>query len=228
MRVVGYTRVSTEEQAMQGVSLAAQDERIRLYAKLYNADLVKIYADEGSSGYKLQRRGLQAVLAALESGEAEGVIITKIDRLNRNLEDFLYLISTYFVERYVLMSVSEQIDARTATGRFAITILAAVAQLQLETGRERTKEALDYKRKRGEYTGGTVPYGWRLGDGGKLIKEWKEQSTIAHARELRERGLTLRAIAAELVSSGQYPRGGQAWVPTQVKRLLRGVTIGGE
>lgn len=228
MRAIGYTRVSTEEQAQQGVSLAAQDERIRIYGRLYDAEITRVYSDEGSSGYKLNRRGLQAALAALEDGEAEAIVIAKIDRLSRNLQDFLHLLSKYFFDRYVLLSVGEQLDLRTPTGRFAVTILAAVAQLQLETGRERTKEALGYKRLRCEYTGGHVPYGWRLIEGGKLIQETQEQMTMAHARVLRERGLTMRAIADRLAEAGEYPRTGRRWAPAQIQRLLRDVIpIGG-
>lgn len=226
MRAVGYVRVSTEEQVRQGISLDAQRERIRLYANLYDVDIVEVYGDEGSTGYKLGRRGLQASLGAIEDGDAEAIIISQIDRLSRNLEDFLYLLSKYFMSRYVLMSVSEQLDCRTPTGKFALTILAAVAQLQLETTRERTKGALDYKRRRQEYIGGEVPYGWARGEGDKdkLVMVPSEQLTIANARELRSQGLTLRAIGKELISRGCFPRkGGGGWAPNQIKRLLRDV-----
>jgi DNA invertase Pin-like site-specific DNA recombinase len=221
MRALGYVRVSTEEQAQHGVSLDAQRERIGCYAKLYDLEVIEVFVDDGWSGDSLERPGLRDALSALEDGEAEAIIVAKLDRLSRNVRELLDLIAEHFSERFTLLSVAEQLDARTATGRFTITILAAVAQLELETIRERTREALAYKRGRGEYTGGQVPYGWRLGEDGILIANDAEQAAVDKARTLRRQGLPLRTIAVRLCEAGHYPRNGaRRWAPTQVMRLV--------
>src|SRR5262245_308121 len=86
-RVVGYVRVSSEHQADQGVSLQAQEEKIRQYCTLYDLDLVDIVVDAGVSAKTLQREGLQKALAMLENGHADGVVVVKLDRLTRNVAD---------------------------------------------------------------------------------------------------------------------------------------------
>lgn len=224
MRAVAYARVSTEEQALHGVSLAAQRGRIRSYAELYSVEIVQTCVDDGKSGDTMNRAGLRDAFEALEDGQAEAVIVAKLDRLSRNIRDLLGMLNDYFTgDRYALLSVAEQLDPRTPAGRFAITILAACAQLELETIRERTREAMQYKKSKGEYTGGGVPYGWCLCKSSGLLQPDKnEQAVLTLARQLRDNGLPLRRVAAELCQAGYYPRGGlRHWAPQQIKRLLR-------
>lgn len=85
MKVVGYVRVSTEEQATQGVSLQAQEAKLRQYCDLYGHDLAEVVIDAGQSAKTLNRPGLAKVLASLEAGEVEGVVILKLDRLTRTI-----------------------------------------------------------------------------------------------------------------------------------------------
>src|SRR5262245_37686887 len=119
MKVIGYIRVSTEEQANQGQSLDAQRAKIEAYAKLYDLDLVVMIEDVGQSAKTMNRAGLQKALAMLRRREAEGVIIAKLDRLTRSVADWQLLIDEFFGERSgrQLFSVSGSIDTRTAAGR---------------------------------------------------------------------------------------------------------------
>lgn len=227
MKVIGYVRVSTEEQADQGVSLAAQEERIHAYAKLYGLELVYMFREEGVSASTLERPKLQEALRSLESGAAEALVVAKLDRLTRSLPDLLALIGEYFSDSYALMSVAEQLDPRTASGRLVMNILGAVAQWELETISERTKAALKYKRDRGEYTGGGVPYGFKVSEDKTLVASPFEQAGIALAWRLRGEGRTLRDIGKELLLQGFPPRQGDAWSAQQVKRLLESGGNGG-
>src|SRR5438874_738968 len=115
-RVVGYVRVSSEHQVDQGVSLQAQEEKIRQYCALYDLPLIAIISDAGVSAKTLQREGLQKALGMLKSGQAEGVVVVKLDRLTRSVADLGSLITEYF-NSYALLSVGEQIDTRSASGR---------------------------------------------------------------------------------------------------------------
>src|SRR5579871_930657 len=99
MKVVGLTRVSTEEQAREGVSLAAQRSKIEAYCKLYDLELVELIEDAGQSAKSLKRPGLQKALAMLRKGEAQGLVICKLDRLSRNVADWNTLIDQYFGEK---------------------------------------------------------------------------------------------------------------------------------
>src|SRR5262245_12352055 len=92
MKVVGYIRVSTEEQATSGQSLDAQREKLAAYAKLYDLELVSILEDAGESAKSLNRPGLQDALGRLRRGDATGVLIAKLDRLTRSVADWQALI----------------------------------------------------------------------------------------------------------------------------------------
>ena len=99
MKVIGYVRVSTQEQADGGVSLAAQESKVRAYASLHDLDLVEVIIDAGESAKTIKRPGLQNALAMLKRGEASGMIVAKLDRLSRSVGDWNDLIDGYFGEK---------------------------------------------------------------------------------------------------------------------------------
>jgi site-specific DNA recombinase len=222
-RVVAYVRVSTEKQAEQGLSLDAQQAKLAAYAALYELDLVATEIDAGVSAKTLQRPALQRALGALKAGQAEALLVVKLDRLTRSVRDLGMLVETYFLAgKWSLMSVSEQIDTRTAAGHMVLNILAAVSQWERETIGERTAEAMAYKRQLREYTGGEPPYGWRLAaDGIHLDPHRAEQAIIGEALALKAAGLSLRKIGARLAMHGLLPRLGIAWNPKTVRDLLQ-------
>ena len=99
------------------------------YAALYELDLVAMEVDAGVRAKTLQRPALRQALARLKAGEAEALLVVKLDRLTRSVQDLGVLVETYFLAgKWSLMSVSEQIDTRTAAGRMVLHILAAVSQ----------------------------------------------------------------------------------------------------
>ena len=152
MRVVGYIRVSTEEQADRGLSLAAQRAKVEGYCRLYDLELVAIIEDAGQSAKTLKRDGLQHGLAMLRKGEAQGLVIAKLDRLTRSVGDWQDLIDCYFGERAgrQLFSVADSIDTRTAACRLVLNVLLSVAKWEREAIGERTRDALQHKIARGE------------------------------------------------------------------------------
>ena len=157
MKVIGYVRVSTEEQATDGVSMAAQEAKVRGFAALHDLDLVDVVIGAGESAKTLKRPGLQRALAMLKSGEADGLIVAKLDRLSRSVGDWQDLIERYFGERAgkTLMSVADSVDTRTAAGRMVLNIMMTVAQWEREAIGERTRDALKFKARRGERVGQT-------------------------------------------------------------------------
>ena len=222
MRTVAYLRVSTTKQADHGVSLAAQRAKVEAYASLYDLELVEIIEDAGASAKSLDRDGLSRALDMLTTGEADGLLVVKLDRLTRSVRDLDSLISRFFSgDRWSLMSVGEQIDTRTAAGRLVLNVLAAVSQWEREAVGERTKAAMAHKKANREYTGGRVPYGWTLADDGvKLLVNEAEQAVMTYAHELRSTGLSLRAVGARLADRGMTPKRGAKWHATSVKALL--------
>ncbi len=222
-RTVAYIRVSTDKQAEHGVSLDAQRAKVEAYASLYDLEIVAVLVDAGISAKTLNRPALSEALAMLDGGSADALLVVKLDRLTRSVKDLGVLVERYFARSNgpALMSVSEQIDTRSAAGRLVLNVLASVAQWEREATGERTSAALAHKKACGEYTGGRVPYGWTVGADGVTLDECKaEQAVIHEARELRAAGLSLRAVAARLEAAGHRTRKGGSWAPTQIKRLV--------
>lgn len=219
-RAVAYVRVSTEKQADAGHSLEAQQAKLSAYASLYELELVEVVVDAGASAKTLNRPGLQRALAMLKSGAASALVVVKLDRLTRSVRDLGELVEGFFSERgAALLSVSEQIDTRSAAGRLVLNVLASVSQWEREAIGERTAAVMRHKAEQGEYTGGQVPYGYRLVEGA-LVEVEAEQAVLSAAREAKRAGLTLRAIARELEARGLLSRTGRPFAPTQVARML--------
>ena len=218
-RAIAYIRVSTDKQATGGVSLAAQRAKVEAYAALYDLELVEVVTDAGVSAKRLDRPGLSHALARIDAGEADALLVVKLDRLTRSVRDLDVLISRYFgrPDGPALLSVSEQIDTRSAAGRLVLNVLASVSQWEREAIGERTAAALRHKRERGEYTGGRTRYGFRrVGD--REVAHVGERRVISQARNLRDSGLSYRAVSEELASRGHFTRKGTPFTPAQIRR----------
>jgi DNA invertase Pin-like site-specific DNA recombinase len=158
----------------------------------------------------------------LKASQAEALLVVKLDRLTRSVVHLGQLVEDYFADgKWALLSVGEQIDTRSAAGRLVLNVLASVSQWEREAIGERTAAAMQHKASLGEYTGGEVPYGYRLtDDGGHLAPEPSEQRVLVAARQLRAGGLSLRGVARELNTQGFRSRSGKQFAPVQVARMV--------
>jgi DNA invertase Pin-like site-specific DNA recombinase len=214
--------VSTEKQADLGVSLDAQRAKVEAYASLYDVELVEVVVDAGVSAKTLDRPGLTRALDMLRSGKADALLVVKLDRLTRSVRDLGDLVEGLFASgKVALLSVSEQIDTRTAAGRLVLNVLASVSQWEREATAERTAAAMAHKSAQGEYTGGVVPFGYRLADDGvRLVEVPEEQEVIRLARSLRAEGRSLRAVAKELTARGIRGRSGKPLASMAIHRMV--------
>ena len=131
LRVIGYTRVSTLEQSREGVSLDNQEYKIRAYADLKDMELVEMIVEEGKSGKTMNRPGLQKIINLINNKQIDGVICYKLDRLTRKTRDLLYLIEDVFAKNDIqFISLNENIDTSSASGKFFLTVMGAMAQLE--------------------------------------------------------------------------------------------------
>lgn len=219
-KAIAYVRVSTEKQADAGLSLEAQKAKVTAYAGLYDLELVEVIVDAGVSAKSLNRPGLDRALAMLKSGKAEALVVVKLDRLTRSVRDLGDLVERYFASgKAALLSVSEQIDTRSAGGRLVLNVLASVSQWEREAIGERTAAVMQFKASQGEYTGGAAPYGFRV-EAGQLVEVEAEQLVVTAARELRAAGLSLAKVSAALAARGLLTRTGKVFAPVQVSRLI--------
>ena len=220
-RVVGYVRVSTEEQRN---GPEAQREALAAWCARNGAELVAVLEDRGvSGGAALDRRpGLLAALEALEEHGAGRLLVAKRDRLARDV------MVAAMVERMaarvgaVVVAADGAGDGEGPEAMLMRRMVDAFAEYERALIRARTRAALASKRARGERTG-CVPMGSRVAaDGVHLEADPAEAEALALVRELRAEGLSIRAIAGALDARGVPARGGR-WHPTTVARLLRRV-----
>ena len=168
--VAAYLRVSTEEQAEQGISIPAQKARITAYCQAQGWNLYNFYIDDGYSGKNLDRPAMQKLIADAKDQAFAAIVVIKLDRLSRRQKDVLYLIEDVFEPNYVgFKSVSEPFDTTTPFGKAAIGMMAVFAQLERETIIERVKEAKKEAARQGRFMGGPVPYGYKHIPGGKSV-----------------------------------------------------------
>jgi DNA invertase Pin-like site-specific DNA recombinase len=198
-----------------------QRAKIEAYALALDVELVDVIVDSGCSAKTLDRTGLQTALSMITGKKpiASALLVAKLDRLTRSVKDLAELVDTVFSKKATLLSVSDQIDTRTATGRMVLNMIGTIAQWERETISERTKAAMQHKKAKGEYTGGRVPYGFSLVDGA-LVPNAFEQYVIKRANQLHSLGLSLRKIAATFSVEGILSRVGSALHAMQVQRML--------
>jgi DNA invertase Pin-like site-specific DNA recombinase len=221
MKAIGYARVSTDKQADFGVSLEAQTEKLRAMAVVQGAELIEMIVDAGESAKSLNRPGMARLLALVDAGAVDAVIVAKLDRLTRSVKDLAELLERFTRRGVALVSVAESLDTGSAAGRLVLNIMTAVSQWEREAIGERTRDAMRHKRANRERVG-TVPFGYRLAtDGTHIEADPAEQTILARARELKQTGLTTRRIAAELNHEGYVTRRGTAWRFQYVADALR-------
>ncbi len=135
MKTIGYVRVSTDKQADRGVSLDAQAEKIRAMAVVHSAELLDIIVDGGESAKSLNRPGMSRLLALVDAGEVQVVIIAKLDRLTRSVKDLCTLLERFSKRGVALISVAESLDTGSAAGRLVLNIMTAVSQVGTRSDR---------------------------------------------------------------------------------------------
>lgn len=223
-KAIGYVRVSTEEQAHDGVSMDAQSAKIRAYADLYGIELVEVIVDAGESAKSLKRPGLQRALGLLQDGEADGLLIAKLDRLSRSVVDWNLLINDYFGDKAgkEIWSVADSIDTTTAAGRLVLNVLMSVAQWEREAIGERTKDALQHKKSKGERVG-QIPYGFTVSEDGKTLLEIPEQQEVIELmKNLRDEGISFSKIGREMEERNiPTAKKGKKWTHKNVASILR-------
>ena len=219
-KAIGYIRVSTTDQAVEGVSLDNQRAKIKAYADLKDLELIEIIEDAGISAKNLNRPGAQRVLEMAKRKQIDAVICYKLGRMFRSTVDALETTKDFDKWGVAFHSIQESLDTQSAMGRFFFTLTAALAEMERGIISERTSSALQHKRAKGEKTGGDVPFGYDSTDG-RLTENQDEQSIIRIAHSLKERGYSLQRIANHLNSKEYKTKKGASWKPSQVQRILK-------
>lgn len=227
MKAVTYSRVSTEDQGLNGVSLAHQSDKCKLQAQLADMEIIGEIVDSGKSAKNLNRPGIQQILDMVKRKEIQAVIIYKLDRLTRNVSDLNRLVETFTKNGVSLISVKDSLDTQSAAGRMVINILGTISQWEREAIGERTKDALGFKKSEGRKYTGITPFGFTLNGADEYQEEPKEQEVIREIVRLRdETRMSFQAIADYLNGVGVPTRKGNPWIKTSTGAIYNGTKSG--
>jgi putative DNA-invertase from lambdoid prophage Rac len=203
MAVYGYCRVSTLRQANEGESLDVQRRQIEGYSLMHGLTLDGVLVEEGVSGsVPVEERPVGGQLfAKLERGDI--IIAAKLDRLFRSALDALKVVESLKGRgvKLHLLDLGGDI-AGNGLSKLFLTIAAAFAQAERDRIRERIGQVKADQKARGRFLGGSVQFGYRLGDNGELVPHELEQEAIREMIALKSQGRSLRAIAAEMQARG--------------------------
>ena len=216
MIAIGYIRVSTDRQTESGLSLDAQRDKIQAWATLNDAE-IEVIDDTGESGKNLDRPGAKELLARIDSGRVDALVIPRLDRLTRSTGDLSRLVERLAAARRTdgqrgvyLVSCAENLDTTTAAGRAMIGMIGVFAQWEREMIAERVTDALAKKKAMGE-AAGTCPFGFDKQEDGKLIPNAREQAILDEIRALHVSGEAWAKIALEINGRGHRTRKGTAF-----------------
>ena len=221
MRTFGYVRVSTAHQLE--LSPEQQRQEILLYCER-NAlpQPTRIFADEGVSGMKVERKEYQEMLATVSQGDV--VITYDLSRLGRRAKELISALDFFRENQIRYISIRQGLDSSTIAGSLVYGILAVVNEMLVHEARERTQASIDYLKANGFKTGGCVPFGFDAlpTDAGiKLVANRAEYDVIVLVNSLRASGSSLRSIAKVLQDRGvKTKQGCDVWHASTVRALL--------
>lgn len=222
MKLLGYIRVSTDEQAEKGKSISVQEMQLAKYCELYDHELVDVLLDDGiSASVDLDRRpGGANLLMKLEDGLAQGVVIQRVDRGFRKTINGLVTAARFNACGWTIHSVNERIDTSTPDGWLQLTILLAMAEYERNKIVQRAHEISNGLRDQG-IAWGHAPYGCiRVGD--QIYRDPAKWSLRQRIIDLRMQGLSLRVIGRTLQRDGiRAPNGGRLWHLNTLTTILQ-------
>lgn len=205
-----YTRVSTQMQATDGISLGAQERDLRRAAELAGYTDVELLREEGRSGKSIQGRPvLREALDRLDRGDAAAIFVTRIDRLARSTKDFLSIVDRASTNDWRIVMLDLNLDTSTPHGRFTVTIMSALAEMERAIIAERQKDVHRDRREKG------LKWGVDIGPKPRLSDELYEK-----IKKYRDAGMSYKAIADRLNKDGVKTAFDKKWHPTTVKNYL--------
>lgn len=228
-RVFVYIRVSTREQAEEGYSIGEQEARLRKYCDAMGWILVRVFIDPGFSGSNMDRPALQDMINEIERGNADIVLVDKLDRLSRSQFDTLYLIQKVFtVNDVAFVSRAESFDTSTSFGRAALGIMSVFAELEREKIKERMSEGKEGRAKEGKYKGGgNIPIGYDYDlETGKLNENMYESMQVKEVFDLFNKRTPIHSIMRIMNEKGYRTKYGEWKEPTIRSMLSNRVYLG--
>ena len=244
MRCAIYTRKSTEEGLNQEFNtLEAQREASEAYIRSQRhagwTALAESYDDGGYTGANLERPALRKLLADIEGGKIDCVLVYKVDRLSRSLLDFARLMEIFEHHQVSLVSITQPLNTTSSLGRLTLNILLSFAQFEREMIADRTRDKMAAARRKGKWVGGRPALGYDIAaGGGKLVVNSEEADRVQAIFALYLQHQSLAATLAEIETRQWTTKGwttrdgkehlGRPFTKTTLERLLRNVLYLGQ
>lgn len=225
MKCIVYVRVSTDEQAKHGFSIAAQIEKLEAYCISQGWELVDKYIDEGYSAKDLQRPAFEKMMDTLKQGNIDVLLVYRLDRLTRSVMDLYKILKILDDNNCMFKSATEVYDTTNAMGRLFITLVAAIAQWERENLGERVRLGMEKKTKLGMWKGGMAPYGYKIVEK-KLVVNDKEKAVV---QEIFKQTTTFGfyTLAKHLTNKGFSTRKGGEWHVDSVRDIANNPVYAG-
>ena len=226
-RAIAYVRVSTVRQVEEGTSIASQTERVREYARFRRLRLMSrdVVIDDGVSGGVplFDRTGGSRLADLIETGRYSHVIAVKLDRMFRMTTDAIdtmdYLAELGIAIHFVDFK-GQPLDTSTSTGRFFITMIAALAEMERGLISERTRAGMGYLRDNHLRFTKDI-YGWDVEEDGSIKPNWLEQSRIDYMYwQMRANRMSAYSVARSMNYKGRLGKKGGKWTSSSVKRVV--------
>ena len=227
-RAMGYIRVSTVRQVEEGNSIASQTLAVMEYAKSKGLKLLSrdIIIDDGTSGGIpiWDRKNGKKILKMVESGKYGHIVVTKLDRMFRLTSDAILSIDELEEQGIALHVIDlggQSLDTSSAMGQFIMRFVASIAELERGLISERTKEAMQYLRKKGmKYT--RAIYGWDVNGKGRLIPNWIEQARIDFmCWQMRKNEVSATKVAKMMNKRNWEGKLGGTWTAQTVLKVTQ-------
>ncbi|MCX6650856.1 MAG: recombinase family protein [Methanomassiliicoccales archaeon] len=224
-RVAIYTRVSTEDQAKEGYSLAAQKERLEAYCEAQGWDIAGYYIDDGHSGRNTRRPAYHRMMEEREKWDI--ILVLKMDRIHRNSKNFMTMMENLEKWGKKFSSMNESLDTSNAVGRFVVDIIQRIAQLESEQIGERTYMGMRQKAESGQgLLGFRVPYGYHL-QNGELVQNEEEAPVVRSIYDQYLSGRTMDLIAWGLNKDDIGTKSDNHWTVWSISRILHNPVYAG-
>jgi site-specific DNA recombinase len=218
-RAAGYVRVSQERSARNGYGLAAQEAEVQRYVEYKKFETVCFYREAGVSGYERERPELERLLADAKAGKLDVVVFPSIDRAGRSVKDIIEIDAVLRESGVDIVFLREGIDTSTPTGELYRNIMAAVAQFEGRLIYERMSKGKRRKAAEGGYTGGWLPYGYRL-ENGRAVVVPKEAKVVEQVFRWRAEGRTLEVVCEQLNAESVKTQRNGKWCVSTVRGML--------
>lgn len=209
MRCVIYIRVSTDEQAKHGYSIAAQLEKLEAFCVSQEWEVATVYIDDGQSAKDLNRPKFKLMMDEIKQGKADVLLVYKLDRLTRSVLDLYEILQVLDENNCKFRSATEVYDTTNAMGKLFITLVAAIAQWERENLGERVRMGMEKKTKMGKWKGGSAPYGY-LYENDELKINPKEESIVKKVFEM-SKTFGFYTIAKKLTELGYQTKNNGDW-----------------